>query len=55
MGDSDRPSSTAVPDDELTDALFALLRLWVEQQVDGETALETALAKNENRLAKTGA
>ncbi len=48
------PSSVAVPDDELGDALFALLALCEELDVDAEAALETSLAKYENRLGEFG-
>jgi NTP pyrophosphatase (non-canonical NTP hydrolase) len=44
----------AVPADELGDALFALLALCESLDVDAEAALETALAKYEDRLAETG-
>lgn len=48
------PDAVAVPEDELGDALFALLALCEELDVDAEAALETALAKYEDRLAETG-
>ena len=50
----DVPADVAVPEDELGDALFALLALCVELDVDAGTALETSLSKYENRLAETG-
>ena len=50
----DVPADVAVPEDELGDALFALLALCVELDVDARTALETSLSKYENRLAETG-
>ncbi|WP_178916355.1 MazG nucleotide pyrophosphohydrolase domain-containing protein [Natronomonas gomsonensis] len=48
------PSSVSVPEDELGDALFALLALCSELGVDAETALETSLSKYEGRLDDTG-
>ena len=48
------PDGVAVPDDELGDALFALLALCEGLDVDAEAALETSLAKYEDRLAETG-
>ena len=50
----DVPADVAVPEDELGDALFALLALCVELDVDAGTALETSLSKYENRLTETG-
>ena len=50
----DVPADVAVPEDELGDALFALLALCVELYVDARTALETSLSKYEDRLAETG-
>jgi NTP pyrophosphatase (non-canonical NTP hydrolase) len=50
----DVPADVAVPEDELGDALFALLALCVELDVDAGTALETSLSKYEDRLAETG-
>ena len=50
----DVPADVAVPEDELGDALFALLALCVELDIDAGTALETSLSKYENRLAETG-
>ena len=44
------PQSLAVSEDELGDALFALLALCEELDVDAGRALETALAKYERRL-----
>jgi len=44
------PGSVAVAEDELGDALFALLALCEELDVDAGEALETALAKYEGRL-----
>lgn len=53
-GYGDDPGEAAVPEDEVGDALFALLALCEELDVDAEAALETALAKYEDRLADTG-
>ena len=50
----DVPADVAVPEDELGDALFALLALCGELDVDAEAALETSLSKYEDRLAETG-
>jgi len=50
----DVPADVAVPEDELGDALFALLALCVELDVDAGMALETSLSKYEDRLAETG-
>ncbi len=44
------PEAAAVPEDELGDALFALLAFAVETDHDAGAALETALAKYERRL-----
>ena len=48
------PGSVDVPEDELGDALFALLALCAELDVDAEAALETSLSKYEDRLAESG-
>ena len=48
------PEEVEVPEDELGDALFALLALCVELDVDAGMALETSLSKYEDRLAETG-
>ena len=48
------PAEVAVPEDELGDALFALLSLCAELDVDAGTALERSLSKYEDRLAETG-
>ena len=53
-GYGDDPGSVAVAEDELGDALFALLALCEELDVDAEAALETSLAKYEDRLGETG-
>lgn len=44
------PESLSVPADELGDALFALLALAEELDVDADAALETSLAKYEDRI-----
>jgi len=49
------PESLAVKRDELGDALFALLALAVELDVDAEAALEESLAKYEGRIEESGA
>ncbi|WP_440989933.1 MazG-like family protein [Haloarchaeobius baliensis] len=49
-----RPADVAVSEDELGDALFALLALAEELDVDAGAALETSLAKYERRIEKTG-
>lgn len=48
------PDAVDVPVDELGDALFALLALCEQLDVDAGAALETALAKYEDRLSETG-
>ena len=48
------PAAVSVPKDELGDALFALLTLCAELDVDAGAALETSLSKYEDRLAETG-
>ena len=48
------PEEVEVPEDELGDALFALLALCAELDVDAGAALETSLSKYEDRLAETG-
>ena len=50
----DVPVDVAVPEDELGDALFALLALCAELDVNAGMALETSLSKYEDRLAETG-
>jgi NTP pyrophosphatase (non-canonical NTP hydrolase) len=50
----DDPGSVDVSEDELGDALFALLALCSALDVDAEAALETSLAKYEERLAESG-
>jgi len=49
-----RPAALDIAEDELGDALFALLLVAESVDVDAEAALETALAKYERRLAETG-
>lgn len=53
-GYGDRPGAFDVPDDEVGDALFALLALAASVDVDAGEALEAALAKYERRLEGTG-
>lgn len=48
------PDELDVNDDELGDALFALLALAESLDVDAGEALEEALAKYEDRLAGSG-
>ena len=48
------PESLSVPEDELGDALFALLALAEELDVDAGDALETSLAKYEDRIDENG-
>jgi NTP pyrophosphatase (non-canonical NTP hydrolase) len=48
------PGSVDVAEDELGDALFALLALCEELNVDAEAALETSLEKYADRLEETG-
>ena len=48
------PEEVEVPEDELGDALFALLALCAELDVDAGAALETSLSKYEDRLTETG-
>lgn len=48
------PEAVDVPEDELGDALFALLALCSELDVDAEDALETALDKYEGRIEAKG-
>jgi NTP pyrophosphatase (non-canonical NTP hydrolase) len=48
------PHSVAVPEDELGDALFALLALADSLEVDAEEALETSLAKYASRIEADG-
>lgn len=48
------PDEVAVSDDEVGDALFALLALAESLEIDAGEALETALAKYETRLEGSG-
>lgn len=48
------PEAVDVPEDELGDALFALLALCEELDVDAEEAIETALLKYERRIEDDG-
>ena len=47
------PDSVAVSEDELGDALFALLALCSELDVDAGAALGTSISKYEDRLARS--
>ncbi|MFD1645512.1 MazG nucleotide pyrophosphohydrolase domain-containing protein [Haloarchaeobius litoreus] len=49
-----RPADVTVSDDELGDALFALLALAGSLDIDAGAALETSLAKYEGRIEETG-
>ena len=53
-GYGESPESLSVSADELGDALFALLALAEELDVDAGDALETALAKYEGRIENDG-
>lgn len=46
--------SIAVPEDEIGDALFALLALADGLDIDAEDALDTALSKYERRIGSDG-
>ncbi|MFW5935461.1 MAG: MazG nucleotide pyrophosphohydrolase domain-containing protein [Halolamina sp.] len=48
------PASLSVPEDELGDALFALLALADELNIDAGDALETSLSKYETRIENGG-
>ncbi|NHX35678.1 MULTISPECIES: MazG nucleotide pyrophosphohydrolase domain-containing protein [Halolamina] len=50
----DSPGSLSVPTDELGDALFALLALADELDVDAGDALETSLSKYGSRSEEAG-
>jgi NTP pyrophosphatase (non-canonical NTP hydrolase) len=50
----ENPESLSVPADELGDALFALLAVADELDIDAGEALDTALAKYEQRVSETG-
>ena len=47
-------TALSIPEDELGDALFALLALCEELDVDADAALSTALAKYEGRSGTSG-
>ncbi|MFC6938615.1 MazG-like family protein [Salinirubellus sp. GCM10025818] len=49
------PGSLSVGEDELGDALFALLAFAESMDVDAGDALDTALAKYERRIESSGA
>lgn len=48
------PDGAAVAEDELGDALFALLAFSDAVEVDADSALDTAIAKYERRLEERG-
>jgi NTP pyrophosphatase (non-canonical NTP hydrolase) len=48
------PGAAAVAEDEVGDALFCLLALAAELDVEAGEALETAIEKYESRLASSG-
>lgn len=48
------PEDVAVAEDEIGDALFALLLVAERLNVDAESALEAALAKYEQRVTDSG-
>lgn len=50
----DRPGAIDVPEDEVGDALFALLALAESLDVDAGEALETALSKYGHRIEEGG-
>ncbi|GAB7013567.1 MazG-like family protein [Halolamina salina] len=50
----DDPDSLSVPEDEIGDALFALLALAEELETDAGRALETSLSKYEARIDAGG-
>jgi len=50
----DSPDALTVPEDELGDALFALLAVADELDLDAGEALEASLAKYEQRLDASG-
>lgn len=53
-GYGDAPDDLAVKEDELGDALFSLLALAEELDVDAGAALETSFAKYEDRIDASG-
>lgn len=52
-GYGDDPGAVTLSEDELGDALFALLALCDRSGTDAEDALETALEKYEDRLSES--
>lgn len=48
------PDEVALSEDEVGDALFALLALADSLEIDASEALDTALAKYEDRLSEKG-
>ncbi|MEF8802083.1 MAG: MazG-like family protein [Halolamina sp.] len=50
----DTPEQLSVPEDELGDALFALLAVADELDIDAGAALDASLGKYENRIETTG-
>ncbi|MDZ7746006.1 MAG: MazG-like family protein [Halobacteriales archaeon] len=48
------PDALSVKEDELGDALFALLALCESLDTDAQTALDTALEKYDRRLSERG-
>jgi NTP pyrophosphatase (non-canonical NTP hydrolase) len=48
------PEGIELSEDEVGDALFALLALADSLEIDSDEALATAMAKYEDRMAKTG-
>lgn len=50
----DAPESLEIPEDELGDALFALLALSEEADIDADEALATSLSKYDGRIDDTG-
>jgi len=50
----DAPDELSVSEDELGDALFALLATAESLDIDAEAALETSLAKYEHRVDESG-
>ena len=53
-GYGDHPEKATVEKDELGDALFCLLALADELDIDASDALDTALEKYEGRIADSG-
>ncbi|WP_424003079.1 MazG nucleotide pyrophosphohydrolase domain-containing protein [Haloarcula salina] len=48
------PSALSVPEDEIGDALFALLALCEQLDIDADRALSQALSKYDSRLDSNG-